>query len=147
MGDATCIQWLALRGDGGARARGLKRPDDILPRRAILAKRGRWRLFLGASPGKTDAEGNERDAPVFMPRFSEKQFHKVTISGRASPALATHARTRLIPSLHDRGDAVAASRQPCGRAFQARTAIQNPARGLARRDWQPWQPLPPPQNG
>lgn len=62
----------------------------------------------------------------FHAAFFGKQFHKVTISGRASPALATHARTRLIPSLHDRGDAVAASRQPCGRAFQARTAIQNP---------------------
>lgn len=62
----------------------------------------------------------------FHAAFFGKQFHKVTISGRASPALATHARTRLIPSLHDRGDAVAASRQSCGRAFQARTAIPNP---------------------
>ena len=58
----------------------------------------------------------------FHAAFFGKQFHKVTISGKASPALATHARTRLIPSLHDRGDAVAASRQSCGRAFQARTA-------------------------
>lgn len=126
MGDATCIQWLALRGDGSARARGLKRLDDILPRCAILAKRGRWRLFLGASPGKTDAEGQREGRARFHAAFFGKQFHKVTISGRASPALATHARTRLIPSLHDRGDAVAASRQSCGRAFQARTAIQNP---------------------
>ena len=47
----------------------------------------------------------------FHAAFFGKQFHKVTISGRASPALATHARTRLIPSLHDRGDAVAALRQ------------------------------------
>lgn len=62
----------------------------------------------------------------FHAAYFGKQFHKVTISGRASPALATHARTRLIPSLHDRGDAVAASRQSCGRAFQARTAIPNP---------------------
>ena len=62
----------------------------------------------------------------FHAAYFGKQFHKVTISGRASPALATHARTRLIPSLHDRGDAVAASRQPCGRAFQVRAAIPNP---------------------
>ena len=67
-----------------------------------------------------------RETRPFSRRVFRKQFHKVTISGRASPALATHARTRLIPSLHDRGDAVAASRQSCGRAFQARTAIQNP---------------------
>ena len=125
MGDATCIQWLALRGDGSARARGLKRPDDILPRRAILAKRGRWRLFLGASPGKTDAEGNERDAPVFTPRFSESSSIKSPYAAGQAPHLQ-RTLARLIPSLHDRGDAVAASRQPCGRAFQTRTAIPNP---------------------
>lgn len=75
---------------------------------------------------KDRCRGQRERSTRFHAAFFGKQFHKVTISGRASPTLATHARTRLIPSLHDRGDAVAASRQSCGRAFQARTAIQNP---------------------
>ena len=88
MGDATCIQWLALRGDGSARARGLKRPDDILPRCAILAKRGKWRLFLGASSGKTDAEGNESDAPAGTPRISEHTARQSPYA--AGPAPPVH---------------------------------------------------------
>lgn len=75
---------------------------------------------------KDRCRGQRERRARFHAAFFGKQFHKVTISGRASPALATHARTLLIPSLHDRGDAVAASRQSCGRAFQARTAIPNP---------------------
>ena len=75
---------------------------------------------------KDRCRGQRERRARFHAAFFGKQFHKVTISGRTSPALATHARTRLIPSLHDRGDAVAASRQSCGMAFQARTAIPNP---------------------
>ena len=81
---------------------------------------------------KDRCRGQRERRARFHAAFFGKQFHKVTISGRASPALATHARTRLIPSLHDRGDAVAASRQSCGRAFQARTATPN-SRPQARK--------------
>lgn len=31
--------------------------------------------------------------------------------------------------------------------FRPELPSQTPARRLATRDWQPWQPLPPPQNG
>lgn len=81
---------------------------------------------------KDRCRGQRERRARFHAAFFGKQFHKVTISGRASPALATHARTRLIPSLHDRGDAVAASRQSCGRAFQARTTTPN-SRPQARK--------------